>query len=336
MHRSMFPPTPPPEAEKPTFARPQRQPSPDYTTDAGRSRSLNRRPSRLELGLAALDSSQARRELPILRVNTEPIRMPTPEPALQLPRPRLLRSASERPAERIPERSIPSFESVRAPDSGLSFSPIERAGSKWSSKALSPESTQRGFWKSHTPSKQLKLQRPASIEEVDESNNGAYTAGTTDVSPASTTPSADPTNGLAWYFSRRLSVASSTNLSQNSGPAIRIKAHFGNDIRYLTIQQSATFQDFQTHVGKKFGLKRAVRVQTKDDEGDMITMADQEDMDTAIAMSVDCSGKDARSAGKIEVRSLDRYYSFACANQRQGVGFGNVKTCSCMLWRGPI
>lgn len=72
---------------------------------------------------------------------------------------------------------------------------------------------------------------------------------------------------------------------------IRVKVHGERDTRYVMILPSCTFVEFVGNIQKKFGLlcgeasqdkTGEFKLKVRDEEGDMVTMGDQEDLDMAI------------------------------------------------------
>lgn len=62
---------------------------------------------------------------------------------------------------------------------------------------------------------------------------------------------------------------------------MRIKVHSGDDTRYIMLTPDTTFEVFKERVKGKFSLKGRVKIKVRD-EGDLITMGDQDDWDMAV------------------------------------------------------
>jgi len=60
------------------------------------------------------------------------------------------------------------------------------------------------------------------------------------------------------------------------------------------------FKDFVDQIRIKFGIRQNFKIKIKDD-GDMITMADQDDLDMAIMQSKSDARKERNEMGKMEV-----------------------------------
>lgn len=102
------------------------------------------------------------------------------------------------------------------------------------------------------------------------------------------------------------SRAASSNRGASRRPdirKIRVKVH-AEDTRYIMIGPAIEFPDLVDRVREKFGMRKRFKIKVRDDEtdgGDMITMADQDDLDMAI-MSVKANArKDKLDMGKMSV-----------------------------------
>ena len=80
---------------------------------------------------------------------------------------------------------------------------------------------------------------------------------------------------------------------------IRVKVH-AEDTRYVMIGTAIEFIDFVDQVRLKFGMRRSFKIKIKDDE-DMITMADQDDLDMALSSAVSGAKREGSDMGKMEV-----------------------------------
>lgn len=81
---------------------------------------------------------------------------------------------------------------------------------------------------------------------------------------------------------------------------IRVKVHSNAETRYIMIEPAVEYGDFETKVREKFGLRKRLRVQMQDD-GDMITMGDQDDLDMLIESAKSAARKEKQDMGKMEV-----------------------------------
>jgi hypothetical protein len=82
---------------------------------------------------------------------------------------------------------------------------------------------------------------------------------------------------------------------------IRVKVH-AEDTRYVMVGTAVEFADFIAQIRQKFGMRQNFKVKIKD-EGDMITMADQDDLEMAISQAKTDARKERADMGKMEVRA---------------------------------
>lgn len=84
---------------------------------------------------------------------------------------------------------------------------------------------------------------------------------------------------------------------------IRVKVH-SEDVRYIMVGSAVEFPDFCDKIREKFALKRRFKIKVRDEDlpnGDMITMGDQDDLDMVV-MAVKSNAKRERlDMGKMEV-----------------------------------
>jgi hypothetical protein len=81
---------------------------------------------------------------------------------------------------------------------------------------------------------------------------------------------------------------------------IRVKAHSGDDTRYIMIPASSSFEDFVDRVRDKFGVRQRFKLKVRD-EGDLITMGDQDDWEMCVGgVRKEAKGEGAEM-GKMEV-----------------------------------
>ncbi|KAI9791032.1 MAG: hypothetical protein M1833_001723, partial [Piccolia ochrophora] len=82
---------------------------------------------------------------------------------------------------------------------------------------------------------------------------------------------------------------------------IRVKVHVGEDTRYIVIGPAVEYFDFTDRVRDKFSLRSRFRLRIKD-EGDMITLADQDDLDLALSTAKTAAKREASDMGKMEIQ----------------------------------
>ncbi|KIW93148.1 uncharacterized protein Z519_05753 [Cladophialophora bantiana CBS 173.52] len=81
---------------------------------------------------------------------------------------------------------------------------------------------------------------------------------------------------------------------------IRVKCHFNDDTRYLMIGAVIDFGDLESKIREKFGIKDQLKIKMQDD-GDMITMGDQDDLEMLLASVRNQARKERNEMGKMEV-----------------------------------
>lgn len=68
------------------------------------------------------------------------------------------------------------------------------------------------------------------------------------------------------------------------------------------IGPSIEFAEFENRIREKFGFKCPLKMKVQDD-GDMITMVDQEDLDLLFTSAREVARREGSEMGKMEVRS---------------------------------
>lgn len=80
----------------------------------------------------------------------------------------------------------------------------------------------------------------------------------------------------------------------------RTKVHAPDDIRYIIIGPTIEYADFETRIREKFGFQHSLKIKVQDD-GDMITMVDQEDLDLLLGSAREIARREGSEMGKMEV-----------------------------------
>jgi hypothetical protein len=268
MNRNMFPPTPPPESDGT-----RKSAGSGGSSDAPMSRAQSVRgggpkPQPLNLGRAAFEQQQ-----------------PSEQPRRQGTQ----RSASERPP---PGRSASTRNmQPQQPQQQRDYKPRRRGSDEdiiddyYEEEAYVQPRGSRG---QQTRSKQSR--RPAYIEEEDEDD---YDGSDLDDAEFEMMPRSK---------SRKRSPARSARSGGSNravGSKIRVKVHAG-DTRYVFINQDTTMREFWQSIKEKFGVRNNFKVEIKDD-GDMITMADQDDLDMAIETARSMAKRENSDMAKLEV-----------------------------------
>lgn len=257
LDRHRFPPTPPPESEKPLPARPSLARSESENVPE-RSRSTSCRPDRLQLGSSAF------------RLFSPPQK----------------HKQNRTPVER-PSAETPS--SVAAePDAHEAAEEKDATSSLKETRSASPPGllSRRLFRLSGVSSTHFS-QRRGSIREEDDDG----TMSTRSYSTASTL------SGLQTYSDGR-------TISSRSLPMvhrIRLKLHHGDETRYIVVPTTTTLTELMQQVTQKVEAKRRIRLRTRDEDNDLITIGDQEDLDVLISACKHLAETQAVETGKMEI-----------------------------------
>ncbi|KAF2262641.1 hypothetical protein CC78DRAFT_313754 [Lojkania enalia] len=263
LNRNMFPPTPPPETDN----RKSQDGGNGQMSRAQSVRGGGPKPQPLNLGRAAFDQSG----------NDVPRRIGTQRSASERPRPSRQESLRSRDAggrrERdMPRRRMSDEEEDYADDVYDMYQPSNRP--------------------SYARSRQGKSSRQMYIEEEDEDD---YDQSDLDDGEFEMVSRAK---------SRRRSPARSntsrrSDRTRNEVMKIRVKVHAG-DTRYVFIDQNKTMREFVQQIRDKFAIRQNFKIEIRDDD-DMITMADQDDLDMAIQTAKNMAKKENTEMGKMEV-----------------------------------
>lgn len=81
---------------------------------------------------------------------------------------------------------------------------------------------------------------------------------------------------------------------------IRVKVHANDDTRYIMIGPQIGIDEFETKIMEKFKMRGGVRVKIMD-EGDMVTMGDQDDLDLVVSQAKQGARRERSDMGKMEV-----------------------------------
>lgn len=298
INRNMFPPTPPPDGEKPaSFANNQTGAGvPGMTRRANSIRSSGSKPEKLDLTRIGLEKERPR--LGTMRTASEPrvstrnystSRMREPPS-----RDRLFGETTTRRGHGAPgEENYPEeiYESYRSPRSSNG---TRRKGSK--------------------------SQWPAYINEEEEYVSDPYDRSSLDepdfeiVGGTSASPQHHP------HRQRRPSRGASKRPEIRK---VRVKVH-ADDTRYIMISATMDFAEFVERIREKFAIRGRFKCKVRDD-GDMITMGDQDDLDMAFATCREDAKREGAEMGKMEVSLHSPFVS--------GFVIGAVLTCPCeQVW----
>lgn len=164
----------------------------------------------------------------------------------------------------------------------------------------SPQSLSNAGW-----GRGSRYQPPQFIDEEDEygsdvcdgeplNDGGFEIVGTAPGGPG-TSPQQRRTRSPA-RFSRR------ANSRRPEVRRFRTKVHAPDDIRYIIIGPTIGFPEFESRIREKFGFQCPLKMKVQDD-GDMITMVDQEDLDLLLSSAREVAQRERSEMGKMEVSS---------------------------------
>ncbi|OAL72101.1 NADPH oxidase regulator NoxR [Trichophyton violaceum] len=82
---------------------------------------------------------------------------------------------------------------------------------------------------------------------------------------------------------------------------IRVKVHADSDTRFIMITPTTEYVEFENKIREKFGFKGNLKIKMQDD-GDMVTLADQDDLEMLVTAAKQVARKENNDMGKTEVR----------------------------------
>ncbi|KAK5091950.1 hypothetical protein LTR70_003047 [Exophiala xenobiotica] len=291
MGRNQFPPTPPPEGDK---ARSSISNGAQYPSRNMSLRNANHRP-------AASFSQQDPRPQP-LTIRTNPQAFETTPP--------LSDRGSSTSDERQRVGTTRTASEPRGPQSRQKV--MERNASQQNSRPSGPlygETTRQhlaympeedtvddvyGMYNTSAPrpkKKHRSKQHQEYLDEEDEYINSSPDENTLRVKRRS--------------HSRGPSVSSTSSSKRPEMRKIRVKVHANDDTRYIMLNTpSIEYDDFESRVREKFGIRGKMRMLMRDfddEPGQMITMADQDDLDVLLNHVKFTARKERNEMGKMEV-----------------------------------
>jgi hypothetical protein len=281
LNRNMFPPTPPPDDK---LSAPTTDSGTGMTGRAASVRTPAHRPPALQrIGTNTSDASKTSNGME----RGPPSTANTPNDTMS-PRARIgtVRTASE-------PRGPSGWGSAPPPKSGRLYGETTEESM---TDLYDMYQTQGG--PKNTPSNRMggNRRQPAFIDEGDEYSSGAYDRD-----------NLVQNDGVDFEIVGGPGGIRSAGLQPRATPRqpmdvkkFRVKVHSQAEIRYILIGSSIDIAGFENKVRDKFGLKGRLRVQMRDD-GDMVTMGDQDDLDTLIESAKSEAQLENRDMGKIEV-----------------------------------
>ncbi|KXL50968.1 hypothetical protein M433DRAFT_57660 [Acidomyces richmondensis BFW] len=281
LHRNVFPPTPPPEPDRPTSLNAHRKSSESLrSTSSLQNNRPAAKPLRLELGAAAFDfkSQQQLQQEQQLRKQGKP-RLGTK------------RSESERPPVRaeFSYTSSQDSESRRQERGSHRIVPEVRVVEQDPIEAYSEQVYQSKpplHRRSRSSAQQSIYKTIAEEDEDDE---------VTDLSDEPLAFEIIPPRSTHAHQRHRAQSRKAPELRK-----VRIKVH-AEDMRYVMTTPNVTFEALVEQIRQKFLFKGTIKLKMKDEEGDLVTMADQDDLDMAMSVCKTAAMMEKLDMGKMEI-----------------------------------
>jgi hypothetical protein len=300
MHRNVFPPTPPPELERPEPVQPpqsHKRRSCESLNSQYSGIQAHRpaaKPLRLELGAAAFDQkAQSERSRPgPKRSESE-----RPQPRREFS----YGSVRSHDGSRRPDQHSQSYE--QTPETHVQPDPIEAHSTTVPISISSPPSTYSRPNSQHarTRSGAYSLHRAhhSIIEEPEEAENeGFETSSTLSASPPLAYEIVSPNRNASRPRHQR---SQSRRAATPAMRKIRIKVHAPEDTRYVMAGPLPVYTELLEQVRVKFGFKCDFRLRIRDEDGDMVTVGDQDDLDLAVGACRELAGVERAEMGKMEI-----------------------------------
>ncbi|EEH20656.2 hypothetical protein PABG_02887 [Paracoccidioides brasiliensis Pb03] len=274
--RNMFPPTPPPESEKPPSVGGGGSPS-NSSGMSGRGP----RPPMLDLDRSAMQSNDsgvmAARQTERMRIGTVRTASEPRGPPSRQPSTMRSRDQTSRPLYR---------ETTRRMQLDTTFAAVDEDGYPDEVYNMYANNS-RSTGATRDPSMRRARQQPRLVEEADYVSDG-YDEESPDDAEFEMM-GAMPPRSQRRQLSRRADIRK-----------IRVKVHASSDVRFIMIGASVGYNEFEAKIRDKFGFKQRVRLQMQDD-GDMVTMGDQDDLDMLLTTAKHGARKEGLDMGKIEI-----------------------------------
>lgn len=281
LNRNMFPPTPPPDGEKPASFASNHTGVSGMAGRAASVRSGSSKPEKLDLSKSGLEREKPR--LGTMRTASEP-RGPT-------------RNYSTTRMREPPSRDRLFGETTTTTRRGHGPPAEDNYPEEIYESYRSPRSSNGG-----ARHKGSKSQWPAYINEEDEYVSDAYDRSSLDE------PDFEIVGGTPSQQRQQQQRRPSRGASKRPEiRKIRVKVH-ADDTRYIMISANLDFAEFVERIREKFAIRGRCKCKIRDD-GDMITMGDQDDLDMAFATCKLEARREGAEMGKMEVSSVPFFCS---------------------------
>ncbi|WEW59793.1 hypothetical protein PRK78_005273 [Emydomyces testavorans] len=90
-----------------------------------------------------------------------------------------------------------------------------------------------------------------------------------------------------------------TNFKRSDIKKFRVKVHADQDTRFIMIGPAIEFGALEGKIREKFGFKTRLKIKMRDD-GDMVTLGDQDDLDMLLSAARQAARKENNDMGKLE------------------------------------
>ncbi|KAF2487864.1 putative PB1 domain protein [Neohortaea acidophila] len=283
LQRNIFPPTPPPELEHPDLLqsrarRKSNESTSSLTIGLQQSRPAAATPSRLDLGVAAFHQ----------QVQTEKARAAPKRSESERPAPRRQFSDSSARLE-----SSRQHEQVRRqldlPEVRIHEDPVTPSDNDGANEGLLPIGLGHQRNKSNVTT---GTRSQPTISEEDEDDVDDYD----DISD----PSAAPPPLAFEIIPPRPPHRRQPSKRVPDFRKVRIKVH-AEDTRYIMTVPSVTFAQLAEQIRVKFGLRGGFKLKVKDEDGDSITMGDDDDLEMAMGFCRAGAARERSEMGKMEI-----------------------------------
>lgn len=304
VHRNVFPPTPPPENEKPTLQNKTTTQRQHPTLDTGNVAKVSPKSASQTRSAPAVDAPRPPRSHSATRIN-RPEKLELGAAAFQQPaasrhqsargqelaRLGAARSASERPAERRRDHEHDRERVRYKPSSERLFGAVEEeegaaeAGARIVREQHGHSRGRQSFGRGHGGRR-----REHDIAEEEEDEVVDDGPGVRQSTRSGTSVRSGPRSGGS---------AVGTGLK-----SWRVKVHYPEETRYIILPPIPTFHEFTDQIVKKFGGNMAgkgMKIKTKDDEDDLITLGDQDDLEPCLQNARRKARAEGSDLGKLEV-----------------------------------
>ncbi|KAL2068102.1 hypothetical protein VTL71DRAFT_16200 [Oculimacula yallundae] len=273
LNRNVFPPTPPPEAEKSQAGS---------QMSRGASVRNGPKPSLPKLNIENARPNE-RYEIRDERISPQVQRLATQRSTSERPSPSRQMSTRDSSRSRQPQPRRRSREEQEEDDyPGELYDMYSAGGARNSRGSRAPGSQRR--------------QQPKYIEEEEEYasdyDDGSFDENDFEMVSGSRPPPRRAQSSVGRASSRRPDIKK-----------IRVKVH-SEDVRYIMVGAAVEFPDLVDKIREKFGLRKRFKIKVRDDDmpnGDMITMGDQDDLDMVIISVKSHAKKERLDMGKMEV-----------------------------------